>query len=396
MTDRRNVYGMDYTIERSTVGSKCFGTLAEVLGYGCYDDYENDTFKYIPFDYDIDGGEDETCRPLFIHKKTGFKMYWYKYPLRYAYCNKENVDSKFLKYLVDDCVNSLPEEKQEEYNNIIIKSKFKEHLNSPVFKADSIPNKVEEYIRDADKSIKTIIERNSDNEVIRKINLDKDGIEIEVFDYLSKTYQKSEYETIATGKIIKMYKTSLKDNNDYSDSTFILDKRIILENKNGMKIKVETEYFYYSSDDIDEETSVMIDYEGSSDYTNIKSGNRETYLHDGNKELVQLITTDIYGHMNIFDVDTVKETDGTVYHFANNTFIASKRDEYGRTIMNANGVEVILSTYDDDNRVKTRTYYDTILVNEDYAHKLEMMRRRMFLNSTYGVGGLHKTNSDLL
>lgn len=380
---KRNVYGMDFAVERGTKGASSFGTFAEVVEWEIS---ENDTFKYIPFDYNIDGGDDETCRPLFIHKKTGFKMYWYKYPLRYAYCNKENVTSDFLKEIVEDCVKSLPKEKQIEYYNMIVYGKFKAYLNSPVYKIDDEPFKTEEYIRDKDGDISTIIERNISGAILKRINVDKEGNEMEVFDYLERIYKYTEYETITTGVIGKRYMTVLKEDGNYNDSVFLLDKRVILENKNGMKIAVETDYFH-NGKELDTETKVMIDYIGSNDYTSIVNGIRETYIHDKDGELKRLIRVDKQGHMESYDMDIVKHVDGTTYYFQDDNFIANKKDELGRVVMNVNAVETIKSIYDDRGNVRTREYYTTLLKNEDEKRYAEELLNRLSLNSNYGVMG---------
>ena len=44
----------------------------------------------------------------FHHKPSGFKIYWYKYALRGAYCNMDITDSQFVDILYD-CSNSLNE-----------------------------------------------------------------------------------------------------------------------------------------------------------------------------------------------------------------------------------------------------------------------------------------------
>lgn len=383
MTKRRNVYGMDFTMERDTEGSRVFGTLAEVLGYGCYDEFENDTFKYIPFDYDIDGGDDETCRPLFIHKRTGFKMYWYKYPLRYAYCNIENMTSDFLKDIVEDCVKSLSIEQQTEYYNMIIFGKFKEYLGIPKYKVCDEPYRIEEFIRDREGKILEIVERNDNGIVLKRTTYKENGDEDIVIDYRESTYSYNEYEITKIGKIRKRYITSYNANGDYSNSEFVLDKRVILENKDGMEVSVETNYY----GDGHERTSVMIDYNGSHDYTSIIDGVRETYIHDKDGILRQLIVTDTLGHKTVYNMDTVNHVDGTIYHFQNGNFIAKQKDVLGRIILNVNAEDTIKTIFDGvTNKVKTREYYTTLLDDnsEKELENITQTMQKLTKNSYYG------------
>ena len=63
---------------------------------------ENDTF-YMQM-YNWENEEDET--PNFYHKPSGFKLWWYKYPMRSAKCNMKITHEQFLEILYD-CRNSL-------------------------------------------------------------------------------------------------------------------------------------------------------------------------------------------------------------------------------------------------------------------------------------------------
>lgn len=380
---RRNVYGMDFTVERCTEGSEAFGTLAEVVEWEIF---ENDTFKYIPFNYDIDGGDDETCRPLFIHKKTGFKMYWYKYPLRYAYCNIENLTSDFLKEIVEDCVKSLSEKHQTEYYDMVLYGKFRKYLNIPKCKITNEPYKIEEFIRDNKGNILEIVERNDNGIILKRTTYKENGDEDIVIDYKELTYSYNKYEITKIGKIRKRFITSFNANGDYSNSNFVLDKRVILENKDGMKVSVETNYY----GDGFERTSVMIDYDGSHDYTSIIDGVRETYIHDKDGVLKQLISTDELGHKTIYNMDTVNHIDGTTYHFQNGNFIANKTDELGRTVLNINAEDTIKTIFDDEsNTVRTREYYFTLLNNntEKELESLTQNMKKISLSSFYGKMG---------
>lgn len=63
--------------------------------------FENDVFKIEPFDYDA-----EYDQVNFFHKPSGYKMTWYKYPLRSADANMEITPEQFVDILYD-CTNSL-------------------------------------------------------------------------------------------------------------------------------------------------------------------------------------------------------------------------------------------------------------------------------------------------
>ena len=72
--------------------------------FGYNDDYfENDTFEIRPYHWD-----DEDNEYHFYHKPSGFKVEWYKYALRGAYCNMDITTEQFIDILYD-CKNSLEE-----------------------------------------------------------------------------------------------------------------------------------------------------------------------------------------------------------------------------------------------------------------------------------------------
>ena len=67
--------------------------------------FDNDTFTLMPYCWDDDV---ENVEPNFYHKPSGFKISWYKYPLRDSYCNMDITHEQFRSILYD-CVNSLNE-----------------------------------------------------------------------------------------------------------------------------------------------------------------------------------------------------------------------------------------------------------------------------------------------
>lgn len=72
------------------------------LGFGWGDgDFSNDIFEFRAYSWD-----DKINDYHFYHKPSGFKIEWYKYPLRGANCNMNITDSQFVDILYD-CVNSL-------------------------------------------------------------------------------------------------------------------------------------------------------------------------------------------------------------------------------------------------------------------------------------------------
>lgn len=80
----------------------------EVLWYTVFpetfgdNNFENDTFKIKPYSWNDDDEND--CH--FCHKSSGFKLCWYKYPLRSPMANMEITHEQFLAIL-RDCHNSL-------------------------------------------------------------------------------------------------------------------------------------------------------------------------------------------------------------------------------------------------------------------------------------------------
>lgn len=78
--------------------------------------YENDTFAVRPYYWgacDCGVYEEEDCKetcslrlPNFHHKPSGYKLDWYKYPLRDSYANKD-LSLKEFTAIIDDCIASV-------------------------------------------------------------------------------------------------------------------------------------------------------------------------------------------------------------------------------------------------------------------------------------------------
>ena len=63
-------------------------------------DFENDVFKISPYKWYVN------IEPNFIHKPSGFKLWWYKYPLRSPEVNFDITHEQFSCILYD-CINSV-------------------------------------------------------------------------------------------------------------------------------------------------------------------------------------------------------------------------------------------------------------------------------------------------
>ena len=79
------------------------------LAEGCEDirrPQENDIFYYKAEAEDTIWDEQGNYKPNFIYKPTGFRMVWYKYPLRSCFANRGITFDEFEK-MVDACAESL-------------------------------------------------------------------------------------------------------------------------------------------------------------------------------------------------------------------------------------------------------------------------------------------------
>ena len=77
----------------------------DVLGNNGHD-YENDTFMVRSYDWGLDDEANKKNEYHFWHKPSGFKLQWYKYPLRDPYVNMDISHEQFLDVL-RDCTNSI-------------------------------------------------------------------------------------------------------------------------------------------------------------------------------------------------------------------------------------------------------------------------------------------------
>lgn len=63
------------------------------------EDIINDTFELRHYDWDADDWPNE--KPNFYHKPSGYKLWWYKYPLRSAEANMKISIKQFTDILYD-------------------------------------------------------------------------------------------------------------------------------------------------------------------------------------------------------------------------------------------------------------------------------------------------------
>lgn len=77
----------------------------DILGNNGHD-YENDTFMVRSYNWGLDDESDAKNEYHFWHKPSGFKLQWYKYPLRDPYVNMDISHEQFLDIL-RDCTNSI-------------------------------------------------------------------------------------------------------------------------------------------------------------------------------------------------------------------------------------------------------------------------------------------------
>ena len=70
----------------------------------CNCGFEQEVEKFYNENWHSD--ECELGGPNFIHIPSGYKIWWYKYPLRSAYANKKISEKQFEK-IIDECINSV-------------------------------------------------------------------------------------------------------------------------------------------------------------------------------------------------------------------------------------------------------------------------------------------------
>lgn len=92
--------------------------MAEIDSYGYYEGkngakrndeggFENDVFLTRPYDWSWDSGDDEQYPlPNFEYKPTGYKLWWYKYPLRAAEANQDLNYTQIIE-MMKACMKSL-------------------------------------------------------------------------------------------------------------------------------------------------------------------------------------------------------------------------------------------------------------------------------------------------
>lgn len=100
------LYDIMFDMER-TVNQILWEHIMGYLGFDWDNTYENDTFVVKAYDWsDVEDANDWH----FWHKPSGFKLQWYKYPLRGVMCNMKITHEQFSDILYD-CRNSMEEGK---------------------------------------------------------------------------------------------------------------------------------------------------------------------------------------------------------------------------------------------------------------------------------------------
>ena len=92
----------------------CFSILDEEL-IGCRRPMSNDIFYFKGEAEDTILDEQGNYQPNFIYKPDGFRMCWYKYPLRSCFANR-NIEFDVFSKMVDSCVKSLKTQLLKECN----------------------------------------------------------------------------------------------------------------------------------------------------------------------------------------------------------------------------------------------------------------------------------------
>lgn len=94
-----------------------FSKLLEAMGADSYgEEFSNDVFEMHRYCW-CDGDKCPQCgtgeQPNFLYKPTGFRLTWYKYPMRDAYTNQEVTPSMF-RDMMTACIASLAHAENKE------------------------------------------------------------------------------------------------------------------------------------------------------------------------------------------------------------------------------------------------------------------------------------------
>lgn len=102
---------MEYTIDRAVFECIWFQTIGDSIGVD--EVYKNDTFECHVYSWNEEIWDNEYH---FWHKPTGYKLAWYKYPLRGAETNMDLTPRQFLEILVD-CENSIHADLKDKFKD---------------------------------------------------------------------------------------------------------------------------------------------------------------------------------------------------------------------------------------------------------------------------------------
>lgn len=91
-----------YAFERQVNQDLFYHILSDVIDDLHDASFENETFIIRAYNWDTE----EDVAPNFEHKPSGFKMWWYKYPLRSPEVNI-NISHEQFSCILYDCKNSI-------------------------------------------------------------------------------------------------------------------------------------------------------------------------------------------------------------------------------------------------------------------------------------------------
>lgn len=76
--------------------------MSKIVDFDNFEEIQNSTFELRPYDWN----EPKFPKPNFYHKPSGFKLWFYKYPLRSPEVNF-NISHYEFSCILYDCVNSV-------------------------------------------------------------------------------------------------------------------------------------------------------------------------------------------------------------------------------------------------------------------------------------------------
>lgn len=90
------------SFERQVNQDLFYYIMGKIIDFNNFEEYTNSTFEIRPYYWN----EPDDPKPNFYHKASGFKLWFYKYPLRSPEVNFDLTHYQFSCILYD-CVNSV-------------------------------------------------------------------------------------------------------------------------------------------------------------------------------------------------------------------------------------------------------------------------------------------------